>query len=144
MVKQKPRNIRELRESGYKPQTVKQEMRRNLIARIEAGQEHFPGIIGFEETVLPHLENAIISGQDVIFLGERGQAKSRLIRSLTNLLDEQIPAIAGCEINDSPSDPICKRCRDKIAGEGDDVEIEWIDRDRRYGEKLATPDITIA
>ena len=134
MVKQKPRNIRELRESGYKPQTVKQEMRRNLIARIEAGQEHFPGIIGFEETVLPHLENAILSGQDIIFLGERGQAKSRLIRSLTNLLDEQIPAIAGCEINDSPSDPICKRCRDKLAGEGDDVEIEWVDRDRRYGQ----------
>jgi magnesium chelatase subunit I len=144
LVKQKPRNIRELRESGYKPQTVKQEMRRNLIARIEAGQEHFPGIIGFEETVLPHLENAILSGQDVIFLGERGQAKSRLIRSLTNLLDEEIPAVAGCEINDSPSDPICKRCRDKLASEGDDVEIEWVDRDRRYGEKLATPDITIA
>ena len=144
MVKQKPRNIRELREAGYKPQTVKQEMRRNLIARIEANQEHFPGIIGYEESVLPHLENAILSGQDVIFLGERGQAKSRLIRALTNLLDEQVPAIAGCEINDSPSDPICRRCRDKLASEGDDVEIEWVDRDRRYGEKLATPDITIA
>jgi magnesium chelatase subunit I len=144
VVKQKPRNIRELREAGYKPQTVKQEMRRNLIARIEANQEHFPGIIGYEESVLPHLENAILSGQDVIFLGERGQAKSRLIRALTNLLDEQVPAIAGCEINDSPSDPICRRCRDKLASEGDDVEIEWVDRDRRYGEKLATPDITIA
>jgi magnesium chelatase subunit I len=119
-------------------------MRRNLIARIEANQEHFPGIIGYEESVLPHLENAILSGQDVIFLGERGQAKSRLIRALTNLLDEQVPAIAGCEINDSPSDPICRRCRDKLASEGDDVEIEWVDRDRRYGEKLATPDITIA
>lgn len=144
MVKQKPRNIRELRESGYKPQTVKQELRRNLIGRIEAGKEHFPGIIGYEESVLPHLENAILSGQDVIFLGERGQAKSRLIRSLTNLLDDEIPVISGCEINDSPSDPICKRCRDKLASEGDDVEIEWVDRDRRYGEKLATPDITIA
>ncbi|HVP05404.1 MAG TPA: magnesium chelatase [Dehalococcoidia bacterium] len=144
MVKQKPRNIRELREAGYKPQTVKQEMRRNLIARIEANQEHFPGIIGYEESVLPHLENAILSGQDVIFLGERGQAKSRLIRALTNLLDEQVPAIAGCEINDSPSDPICRRCRDKLASEGDDVEIEWVDRDRRYGEKLATPDTSIA
>ena len=144
MVKQKPRNIRELRESGYRPHSVKQEMRRNLIARMEAGQEHFPGIIGYEESVLPHLENAILSGQDVIFLGERGQAKSRLIRSLTNLLDEQIPAMAGCEINDSPFDPICKRCRDLLASEGDDVEIEWVDRDRRYGEKLATPDITIA
>jgi magnesium chelatase subunit I len=124
--------------------TVKQEMRKNLISRIERGEEHFPGIIGYEETVLPHLENAILSGQDIIFLGERGQAKSRLIRSLVNLLDEEIPAIAGCEINDSPFAPICRRCRDLIAAEGDDAEIEWIDRERRYGEKLATPDITIA
>jgi magnesium chelatase subunit I len=144
LVKQKPRNIRELRESGYRPQTVKQEMRKNLISRIEKEQEHFPGIIGYEESVVPHLENAILSGQDVIFLGERGQAKSRLIRSLTNLLDDEIPAITGCEINDSPFDPICKRCRDKLATEGDDTEIDWVDRDRRYGEKLATPDITIA
>jgi magnesium chelatase subunit I len=119
-------------------------MRKNLIARIEKGEEHFPGIIGYEETVIPHLENAILSGQDVIFLGERGQAKSRLIRSLANLLDDEIPAIAGCEINDSPFAPICKNCRDKIDTEGDDTEIEWVDRQRRYGEKLATPDITIA
>ena len=119
-------------------------MRRNLIARIESGQEHFPGIIGYEESVLPHLENAILSGQDVIFLGERGQAKSRLIRSLTALLDDEIPAISGCEINDSPFDPICRRCRDILDSEGDNAEIEWIDRERRYGEKLATPDITIA
>ena len=86
-------------------------MRRNLIERIRKGEEHFPGIIGFEETVLPHLENAILSGQDVIFLGERGQAKSRLMRSLVNLLDEEIPTIVGCEINDSPYHPICRRCR---------------------------------
>jgi magnesium chelatase subunit I len=144
MVKQKPRTVRELRDSGYVPHTVKQEMRRNLIGRIEAGKEHFPGIIGYEESVLPHLENAILSGQDVIFLGERGQAKSRLIRSLIALLDDEIPAISGCEINDSPFDPICKRCRDMLASEGDSTEIEWIDRERRYGEKLATPDITIA
>ena len=144
MVNQKPRTIRELRSSGYKLMTVKQEMRKNLIQRIEAGVEHFPGIIGFEETVLPHLENAILSGQDIIFLGERGQAKSRLMRSLVNLLDEEIPAIAGCEINDHPFNPICKRCRDVLANEGDDAEIEWVDKERRYGEKLATPDITIA
>jgi magnesium chelatase subunit I len=144
MVKQKPRTIRELRDSGYKLRSVKQEMRRNLIARIESGKEHFPGIIGYEESVLPHLENAILSGQDVIFLGERGQAKSRLIRSLTALLDDEIPAISGCEINDSPFDPICRRCRDILDSEGDNAEIEWIDRERRYGEKLATPDITIA
>ncbi len=119
-------------------------MRKNLISRMEKGEEHFPGIIGFEETVIPHIENAVLSGQDVIFLGERGQAKSRLIRSLVNLLDDEIPSITGCEINDSPLDPICKRCRDKIDAEGDDTEIQWVDRSRRYGEKLATPDITIA
>ncbi len=144
MVNKKPVTISELRSSGYTPLTVKQEMRKNLIRRIESGEEHFPGIIGFEETVLPHLENAILSGQDIIFLGERGQAKSRLIRSLVNLLDDEAPAIAGCEINDNPFDPICKRCRDLIEVEGGDTVIEWIDRERRYGEKLATPDITIA
>ncbi len=143
-MNQKPRTIRELRSSGYKSLSVKQEMRKNLVRRIEKGEEHFPGIIGYEDTVVPHLENAVLSGQDVIFLGERGQAKSRLIRSLVNLLDDEIPAIAGCEINDSPFDPICKRCRDLIETEGDDTEIEWVERDRRYGEKLATPDITIA
>ena len=144
MVKKKPKNLGELRDSGWQPQTVKQEMRKNLISRIESGKEHFPGIIGFEDTVVPFLENAIISGQDVIFLGERGQAKSRLIRSLVNLLDDEIPAVAGCEINDDPFDPICARCRTLIAGDGVNTEIEWIGRDRRYGEKLATPDITIA
>jgi len=141
---QKPRTIRELRDSGYKQQSVKEEMRKNLVSRIEKGDELFPGIVGFEETVIPHLENAILSGQDVIFLGERGQAKSRLIRSLANLLDDEIPSITGCEINDSPFDPICKHCRDKLDNEGDDTEIQWVDRSRRYGEKLATPDITIA
>jgi len=144
VVSQKPRTIAELRKSGYRALTVKQEMRRNLIERIRKGEEHFPGIIGYEETVVPHLENAILSGQDVIFLGERGQAKSRLMRSLVNLLDEDIPTIAGCEINDDPYHPICRRCRDLVAEESDDTEIEWLDRDRRYGEKLATPDITIA
>jgi magnesium chelatase subunit I len=144
VVNKKPTTIGELRSSGYKPLAVKQEMRKNLIRRIESGEEHFPGIIGYEETVVPHLENAILSGQDIIFLGERGQAKSRLIRSLVNLLDDEAPVIAGCEINDNPFDPICKRCRDLIDVEGADTVIEWIDRERRYGEKLATPDITIA
>ena len=144
MVNKKPTTIVELRSSGYATLTVKQEMRKNLIRRIETGEEHFPGIIGFEETVLPHLENAILSGQDIIFLGERGQAKSRLIRSLVNLLDDEAPVIAGCEVNDNPFDPICKRCRDLIEVEGADTVIEWVDRERRYGEKLATPDITIA
>ena len=144
MVAKKPRTIADLRSSGYTAQTVKEEMRRNLIARMEKGEGQFPGIVGYEDTVFPHLENAILSGQDIIFLGERGQAKSRLIRQLTSLLDEEVPAIAGCEINDDPFDPICKRCRDLIEVEGDETEIEWLDREQRYGEKLATPDITIA
>ncbi|HEV8574628.1 MAG TPA: magnesium chelatase, partial [Dehalococcoidia bacterium] len=144
MVEQKPRTIRELRSAGYKPLSVKQELRKNLIQRIKNGQSHFPGIIGYEDTVLPHLENAILSGQDIIFLGERGQAKSRLIRSLMGLLDDEIPIIAGCEINDNPFSPICKRCRDLVDTDSHHTEIEWIDPERRYGEKLATPDITIA
>ena len=143
-MSQKPRTIGELRRSGYSVPTVKEEMRKNLIERIHKSEEHFPGIIGFEETVLPQLENAILSGQDIIFLGERGQAKSRLMRSLVALLDDEIPAIRGCEISDNPFDAICRRCRDLIADEGDETEIEWLDRERRYGEKLATPDITIA
>ncbi len=140
----KPRTIGELKATGYKVVPVKAEMRRNLIAKMQAGEDLFPGIIGYEDTVIPQLQNAILAGQDIIFLGERGQAKSRLIRALVNLLDEEIPIIAGCEINDNPYRPLCRRCRDWVAQDGDAVEIEWIDRDRRYGEKLATPDITIA
>lgn len=119
-------------------------MRRNLIRRMRNDDELFPGIVGFEDSVLPHVENAILSGQDVIFLGERGQAKSRLIRSLVNLLDDTIPAVAGCEINDNPYDPICRSCRERAAEQGDALEIAWLTPDQRYGEKLATPDITIA
>ncbi len=140
----RPRTIRELRDSGYKVLSVKEEMRKNLIEKIRGGEELFPGIIGYEETVIPQIENAILSGQDIIFLGERGQAKTRMARSLVHLLDEEIPVIAGCEINDSPYEPICRACRDKVAEQGDAVEIEWLPRDRRYGEKLATPDITIS
>jgi magnesium chelatase subunit I len=136
--------IRELRESEYKVLPVKDEMRKNLVRKIEADEELFPGIVGFEDTVLPQVENAILSGQDLILLGERGQAKTRLARSLIGLLDPEIPAIDGCEINDDPYAPICRACRDRIADMGDDVPITWIPRDRRYGEKLATPDTTIA
>src|SRR5437899_2426890 len=138
------RTIGELRESGYRLLSVKEELRKNLIQKIRRGEELFPGIIGYEETVIPQIENAILSGQDIIFLGERGQAKTRMARGLVNLLDDFIPVIAGCEINDNPYEPICKACRDKVAEEGDHVEIAWLPRDRRYGEKLATPDITIS
>ncbi len=140
----RPRTIGELRESGYKVLSVKEELRKNLVQKIRSGEELFPGIVGYEETVIPQIENAVLSGQDIIFLGERGQAKTRIARSLINLLDESIPVIAGCEINDSPYEPICKACRDKVEEQGDDVEIAWLPRDRRYGEKLATPDITIS
>ncbi|GHO82835.1 sigma 54-interacting transcriptional regulator [Dictyobacter formicarum] len=140
----RPRTIGELRDSGYKVLSVKAEMRKNLIQKIRDGEELFPGIIGYEDTVIPQIENAILSGQDIIFLGERGQAKTRIARSLVNLLDEYIPIIAGSEINDDPFAPISKAGRDKIAEFGDRTEIEWISRDRRYGEKLATPDITIS
>ncbi|UCH86284.1 MAG: magnesium chelatase [Dehalococcoidia bacterium] len=144
MTGKKPTTIGELRSSGYQVCSVKEEMRRNLIEKIRSNEKLFPGIIGFDDTVVPHLENAILSGQDIIFLGERGQAKSRLIRALVSLLDDEVPAIAGCEINDNPYAPICRRCRDWLAEEGEDVEIAWLGRDERYGEKLATPDITIA
>jgi len=140
----RPRTIRELRESGYKVLSVKEEMRKNLIQKIRDGEELFPGIIGYEETVIPQIENAILSGQDIIFLGERGQAKTRIARSLVYLLDEYLPIIAGSEINDNPFEPISKSGRDKIEESGDQTEIEWIPRDRRYSEKLATPDITIS
>jgi magnesium chelatase subunit I len=144
VTSKKPTTIGELRSSGYQPCGVKEEMRRNLIEKIRSNERLFPGIIGFDDTVIPHLENAILSGQDIIFLGERGQAKSRLIRALVSLLDDEVPAIAGCEINDNPYAPICRRCRDWLAQEGEDVDITWLGRDERYGEKLATPDITIA
>src|SRR5499427_3115441 len=119
-------------------------MRRNLLTRLRSGEPMLAGIVGYDDTVLPQLSNAIISGHDVILLGERGQAKSRIMRSLVSLLDEQVPVIAGCEINDHPYVPICRRCRDLVANRGDEVEVAWLHRDERYGEKLATPDISIA
>lgn len=142
--KSKPKTIGALRESGYKSLSVKAEVRKNLIKKIENNEELFPGIIGFEDTVIPQLENAILAGQDIILLGERGQAKSRLIRSMVQLLDEEIPAIAGSELTDDPFDPISSQCKQQVAEHGDDVEIEWVPRERRYAEKLATPDITVA
>ena len=142
--KYQAQTIGELRASGYTPVSVKQEIRRNLINRMQAHREVFQGIIGYSDTVIPNIENAILSGHDIIFLGERGQAKSRLMRVLMQLLDEKIPAIKGCEINDDPYNPICKHCRDMVAANGDKTEIVWLSREERYSEKLATPDIAMA
>jgi len=144
MTAEKPRTLGELKASGYKQTSVRDEMRRNLIRKMRAGEPIFDGIIGYEETVIPQIENAVLSGQDIIFLGERGQAKSRMIRSLVNLLDDEIPIVAGSEINDDPFDPISRMALDLVESKGDDAPIEWVGRERRYGEKLATPDITIA
>jgi magnesium chelatase subunit I len=134
----------ELRASGYRSRSVKEELRQNLIRKLEADEPKFEGIVGFDETVVPLVENALLSGQDIIFLGERGQAKTRLARTLPSLLDAWLPIVAGCEINDDPLKPICWKCRELLTNCGDDTPIDWLPRERRYGEKLATPDITIA
>jgi magnesium chelatase subunit I len=140
----RPESIKALKVSGYRPQTVKQEMRRNLVGMIERGEVLFPGIVGYEKTVLPQIENALMSGHDFILLGLRGQAKTRILRQLVRFLDEWIPAIEGCELNDDPLNPVCAVCKNRVAAEGDEVPIRWIHRDERYREKLATPDVTIA
>jgi magnesium chelatase subunit I len=135
--------VAQLRATGHQLRTVKEEMRENLLTALRTGQDAFPGIIGFGQTVLPQLERAIIAGHDVILLGERGQGKTRLIRTLTLLLDEWTPVVAGCEINDHPYAPVCARCV-RLSGElGDDLPITWRRRDERYGEKLATPDTSV-
>lgn len=142
--KKKPQTIAALRDSNYRVRPIRDEMRQNLVKKLTSGEELFPGIVGYEDSVIPQLQNAVLAGQDIILLGERGQAKSRIIRSLTNLLDDETPAIAGCEINDNPLNPVCRACRDRCSEIGDRVEIIWIPREARYSEKLATPDISIA
>ena len=134
----------ELKASGWKSWPVKEEIRRNAVVKISAGEPLFDGVMGYEDTVMPQLENAILAGHDVIFLGERGQAKTRIIRSLTGLLDEWMPIVAGSEINDDPYSPVSKHARDLVAEKGDDAPISWVHRSDRYGEKLATPDTSIA
>jgi magnesium chelatase subunit I len=133
----------DLRASGHVYRTVREEIRQNLLARMRAGQDRFPGIVGFGDTVLPHLERALVAGHDVILLGERGQGKTRLIRTLAGLLDEWTPAVAGCEINDHPYAPVCARCRRLVAELGDDLPVTWRHSSERYGEKLATPDTSV-
>ena len=123
---------------------VKEEIRRNAVAKVASGEPLLGGLIGYDDTVMPQLENAILAGHDIIFLGERGQAKTRMIRSLTGLLDEWLPIVAGSEINDDPYDPVSSHARELVAQAGDDTPITWVHRDERYGEKLATPDTSIA
>src|SRR5205814_9775898 len=134
----------DLRQSGYRSRPVKQEVRDNLVCKLRAGQTLFPGIIGYDETVIPQLVNAILSRHNFILLGLRGQAKSRILRGLVDLLDERIPVVPGCEIHDDPVVPLCAACRARVAREGDRMPIGWLPREARFVEKLATPDVTIA
>lgn len=139
-----PSTLGELKRSGWQSVPVKEEIRRNTLRSIAAGEQLFPGVLGFEDTVLPQLETALLAGHDIIFLGERGQAKTRMIRSLVQLLDEYMPIVAGSEINDDPYSPVSKHARDLVEAEGDDTPIAWVNREDRFGEKLATPDTSIA
>ena len=143
-MENRPQTIRDLRRSGYNVLTVREELRKNLIAKLRVGEPIVDGILGYDDTVLPALENALLAGQDVIFLGERGQAKSRLIRSLPNLLDEEIPILGEVEIPENPYDPITREGRELVEKYGDKAPIRWLHRADRYSEKLATPDISIA
>ncbi len=140
----RPRTLGELRASGYRMESVKDEMRRNLVQKLRTGESLFPDILGYEETVVPQIQNAILSRHDMLLLGLRGQAKTRMLRQLVHLLDEFLPVVAGSELNDHPFHPISKYARDLVAKEGDATPIAWIRREQRYHEKLATPDVTIA
>ena len=140
----RPATIGQLRADGWESRPVKEEIRANAVAKIAAGEPLFERVLGFEQTVLPQLENALLAGHDVIFLGERGQAKTRMIRSLTGLLDEWMPIIAGSEINDDPYRPVSRHARDLVNEHGEDTPVIWVRRDDRFGEKLATPDTSIA
>ncbi len=140
----RPATIGQLRADGWESRPVKEEVRANAVARIAAGEPLFERVLGYEQTVLPQLENALLAGHDIIFLGERGQAKTRMIRSLVNLLDEWMPIVAGSEINDDPYAPVSRQARDLVAQHGEDTPVTWVHRDDRFGEKLATPDTSIA
>ena len=131
-------------EARFAHRSVRDEMRENLLAKLEQREPLFPGIVGYEDTVVPQLVNAILSRHTMILLGLRGQAKSRILRSLADLLDEVIPVVAGCEINDNPYAPLCRACREQMADQGEATPVGWLPRERRYVEKLATPDVTIA
>jgi magnesium chelatase subunit I len=138
------RTLGDLKASNYRVLPVREEMRRNLLLRLARKERILPGIIGYDDTVIPEIENAILAGHHIVFLGERGQAKSRVIRSLTTLLDPLVPVVAGCAINDNPLAPICRECRRRLAELGDALPLAWIGSEDRYGEKLATPDVSMA
>lgn len=140
----KIKTLGELKKSGYKSRTIKEEIRENLIGKIKAKENTFRGIIGYEETVIPDTERALLSRHNILFLGLRGQAKTRMARQMVDLLDEYIPTVAGSEINDDPLKPISKFGKDLVAGHGDDTPVHWVHRSERYGEKLATPDVSVA
>ena len=139
----RPSTLGLLRASGYQPRSVKEEIRSNLLDTLRRGEPAFPGIVGFDDTVLPQLESALLAGHDLVLLGERGQGKTRLMRTLASLLDEWSPAVEGCEINDDPLRPVCLRCRRLVEERGDEVPVTWRHRDERYAEKLATPDTSV-
>ena len=140
----RPSTLGVLRASGWESRPVKEEIRRNAVHKVRAGEPLVERVLGYDDTVLPHLENALLAGHDVVFLGERGQAKTRMIRSLTGLLDEWMPVVAGSEINDDPYAPVSSAARSLVEELGDDTPIDWVHRDERYSEKLATPDTSIA
>jgi magnesium chelatase subunit I len=140
----RPATLGQLRESGWQSVPVKEEVRRNAVRKIAAGEPLFDRVLGYEDTVMPQLENALLAGHDIIFLGERGQAKTRIIRSLLNLLDQWLPIVAGSEINDDPYAPVSRYARELVHDHGEDTPIAWVHREDRYGEKLATPDTSIA
>jgi magnesium chelatase subunit I len=138
-----PRALGALRASGYRSRSVKAEIRENLLARLRAGETAFPGIVGFDDTVLPQLESALLAGHDLVLLGERGQGKTRLMRTVSALLDEWTPVVEGCEINDDPMAPVCSRCRRLAEELRDELPVAWRHRSERYVEKLATPDTSV-
>lgn len=140
----RPSTLGELRDAGWMSRSVKDEIRANAAKRIGAGEPVVRGVLGYDDTVLPQMENALLAGHDVILLGERGQAKTRMIRSLTDLLDEWMPIVAGSEINDDPYAPVSPHARELVVDKGDATPLQWVHRDRRFGEKLATPDTSIA
>ena len=146
MVSNRPAisTLRDLRRSGYTPRPVREEIRENLLKRLRAGKPIFEGVLGYEDTVLPAIENALLCGHDLIFLGERGQAKSRMMRQLVSLLDEWLPVVPGCQLLEDPFAPLGADARERLAREGDACEVGWAQRDERYVEKLATPDVSIS